>query len=281
MKRTIAAILAGAVVATGLTVAPAQAASSGSAGSVSHPDVVLYNGQHNKTAKITYSVKNPTSAQIHECFADESYPEYGEAYTGWGELDWSMDIGYYDRYGNSVGGGAFLYSGKNARSGSVTSSRWYDWEDFGRYSARAVVDRSFSVYGVDDEGYTWEHYCTLPERTYSDSFSFKRASYLSANATPEPVRKGSSVTVKGTLRYWNPDYHYGEGALRPLTSRTVKIYFDPWGSKGPVYKGSAKTSSKGTYAKKLKQSSSGTWIVKYAGSSTLTAKQATDGVRVR
>lgn len=281
MKRKIAAILAGAVVATGLTVAPAQAASSGSAGGVSHPDVVLYNGQHNKTAQISYSVKNPTSAQIRECFADESYGEYGEVYTGWGELDWSMDVGYFDRYGNSVGGGAFLYAGKNARSGKVTSTRWYDWETFGRYSARAVVDRDFWVYGVDDEGDTWEHYCTLPEVTYSDTFSFKRNTYLSANATPEPVRKGSYVTVKGTLRYWNPDYRYGDGAIRPLTGRTVKIYFDPSGSKGPVYKGSAKTSSKGTYAKKLKQSTSGTWIVKYAGSSTLVAKQAKDSVKIR
>ncbi|MCK9793065.1 hypothetical protein M1843_04805 [Isoptericola sp. 4D.3] len=280
MKRKIAAILAGAIVATGLTTAPASAASSGSAGGVSHPDVVLYYGQHNKTANISYSVKNPTSAQIQTCFAEESYPEYGEVYTGWGGLDWAMDIGYHDRYGNAVGGGAFLYSGEDARSGKATSTRWYDWEEFGKYTARATVERSFEVY-VDGDYGSDTLYCELPDATYSDTFYFKRNTYLSANASPEPVRKGTYVTVKGTLRYWNPDFNYGDGAIRPLSSRTVKIYFDPAGTKGAVYKGSAKTSSKGVYSKKLKQSTSGTWIVKYAGSSTLVAKEAKDAVKVR
>ncbi|WP_402469105.1 hypothetical protein [Isoptericola aurantiacus] len=281
MKRRIAAVLVGALLATGLAVSPADAASKGPAGGVKHPDVVLYKGQHNKTARISYSVKKPTSAQVKACFEAESYPEYGEVYTGWGEFDWSLDVEYRDRYGNYSGGGAYLYSGKAAASGKVTSTRWYDWDGFGKYKAVASITRDFVVYGIDDDGWEWEHYCDLRDATYADTFFFKRATYVAVNASPEPVRAGKKVTVKGTLKYWNPDYNYGDGAKRPLKGKKVKIYFDPAGPKGPVYKVTASISSKGSFAKTLKQRRSGTWIVKYAGTSTLTSDRATDYVRAR
>ncbi|WP_418276456.1 hypothetical protein ACNHYB_00620 [Isoptericola jiangsuensis] len=281
MKRRIAALVVAAVTMTGLAAVPAQAASSGSGGGVSHPDIVLYTGQHNKTAKISYSVKKPTSAQIESCFDDQSYAEWGETYTGWGDFLWSTDVEYFDRYGNYLGGGAYRYSDAHAASGKVTSSRWYDWEGFGKYTARATVSRAFVVHGVDDEGWEWSHFCDLPDLTYSDSFTFKQATYLKVNASPEPVRKGKKVTVAGTLKYWDSDYHYGDGAKRALKGKTVKIYFDPQGAKGPTYKGSAKVTSKGTFSRKFKQTTSGTWIVKYAGTSTLTADRASDAVKVK
>ncbi|MFC8599968.1 hypothetical protein [Isoptericola sp. NPDC057191] len=278
MKRTIAVILAGAVLATGLTVAPAVAASSGSAGSISHPDVVLYKGQHNKTASASYSVKKPTAAQVDKCFTDNRSP--GDSYLRWDDFFWTMDVEYLDRYGNLASGGDFLYSGTDPASGKTGATRWYEWDGYGRYTVRATVTRSYTIHIDGAYGEDW-YDCTLPDATYSDAFYFKRATYLSTNAAPEPVRKGSYVTVKGSLRYWNPDYSYGDGAIRPLTGRAVKIYFDPTGPKGPVYKATAKTSSKGTYAKKLKQSASGTWVVKYAGTGTLTARQAKDWVTAR
>lgn len=281
MKRKIVAVLVGAALGVGVAVGPAVAASGGSGGGVGHPDVVLYKGQHNKTVKISYSVKKPTSAQVRACFDAHSYPEYGEVYEGWGDFDWSYDVEYHDRYGNDVGGGAFFYADKAGAAGKVTSSRWYDWEAFGKYKAVATIERDFEVQGLDDEGWTWEHYCQLPDARYSDTFYFKRATYLKVNASPEPVRKGRYATVKGTLKFWNPSYDYGEGAVRPLKGKKVKIYFDPSGSRGAVYKGTATVTSKGTFVKKIKQKKSGTWIVKYAGTSTLTPDRATDAVRVK
>ncbi|WP_125206541.1 MULTISPECIES: hypothetical protein [Isoptericola] len=248
---------------------------------MNHPDVVLYKGQHNKTVKISYSVKKPTSAQIRACFDAQSFPQYGEEYTGWGGFDWTYDVAYHDRYGNYVGGGAYLYPSKAAASGAVTSSRWYDWEQFGRYKAVATVDRDFEVFGVDEDGWDWEHYCQLPDAHYSDTFYFKRATYLGVNVSPEPVRQGRYVTVKGTLKFWNPAYHYGDGATRPLEGKKVKIYFDPAGSRGAVYKGTATVTSKGAFSKKFKQSKSGKWIVKYTGTSTLTSDRAADIVKVK
>ncbi|NOV98928.1 hypothetical protein [Isoptericola halotolerans] len=274
-------VVAGALLLSGLGAVPADAASSGPGGSVDHPDVVLYKGQHNKTVRVSYSVKKPTSAQIRACFDAKSYPEYGEVYAGWGDFYWNYDLEYHDRYGNDVGGGLFLYSSKFAASGKVTSPRWYDWEPFGRYKAVAIVQREFDVYGVDEDGDRWDHYCQLPDVRYADIFSFKRASYLRVDASPEPVRKGAVVTVKGTLKYWNPVSDYGKGAIRPLQGKKVKVYFDPSGPRGATYQGSATVTSKGTFTKRFTQKKSGTWIVKYAGSQTLTSGRATDAVRVK
>ncbi|GII98135.1 hypothetical protein CLV28_1436 [Sediminihabitans luteus] len=99
--------------------------------------------------------------------------------------------------------------------------------------------------------------------------------YLSVNASPEPVTAGGTVTVAGHLKYKK------QGVLTAPTPKTLTVYFDPAGSKGPVRIRTVRTSSTGAYAFKHSQSQSGTWIVKYAGASNLTSDRATDYVAAR
>lgn len=111
------------------------------------------------------------------------------------------------------------------------------------------------------------------------TFKAKRKSATTVNASPEPVRKGGTVTVAGGVKYWNPDYDFGTGAWRPLSGTSVNVYFDPAGSAAPKYKFTATTRSDGTFTKKVAQWSAGTWIVKYVGTS-FGSSYATDYVAI-
>jgi hypothetical protein len=99
----------------------------------------------------------------------------------------------------------------------------------------------------------------------------KRPATLSLNAGPEPVKKGKTVTSKGTLKI--------DGKV--LSGASVKIYFKAKGASSYTYKGTAKTSSKGAYSKGFKATKSGTWKATYAGSTTRNSASATDAVAVK
>ena len=176
--------------------------------------------------------------------------------------NWQIDTEITDPRGNLFDVD-FDYGSKPTKR---TYSTWfYDWDRYGRYVVEAQVsDDDYNVRG-----------------TYRDVFNVKRATYLNVNATPEPVRKGKHVTVKGTAKYWDPSANYGDGKIKPLKSKTVKISFDPAGKKKPVYKGSDKVNRKGIFSRKFRQTTNGTWIVKYAGTSTLTPDTTKDYVRVK
>ncbi len=176
--------------------------------------------------------------------------------------NWEIDTEVVDPRGNFFD---WTYD-DGSKPATRTYSMWIDnYDRYGRYVAEATVtDDDYIVRGV-----------------YRDAFYVKRATYLKVNASPEPVKKGRYVTVKGTAKYWSPDASYGSGRIKPLKGKPVKIYFDPAGKKKAVYKGSDKVDSKGVFSRKLRQSTGGTWIVKYAGDSTLTADTAKDSVRVK
>lgn len=96
---------------------------------------------------------------------------------------------------------------------------------------------------------------------------------LTVNAKPEPVAKGGTVKVAGTLRVKK------SGTWRPAKGRTVVVRFDPAGSRAPYTVKKVTTNSKGAYSLKRTQKRSGTWVVIYRGTSTLRADRATDYVR--
>ncbi|MER6179244.1 hypothetical protein [Streptomyces sp. NPDC001652] len=77
---------------------------------------------------------------------------------------------------------------------------------------------------------------------------------LDGNASPEPVRKGRTITYKGKLQ------HYTSGAWKAYANQKVKILFRAKGSSTWQDTGNATTRSDGTFSKGSKASKDGTWV---------------------
>ena len=77
---------------------------------------------------------------------------------------------------------------------------------------------------------------------------------IDGNASPEPVRKGRTITYKGKLQ------HYTSGAWRAYGSQKVKILFRPKGSSSWYDMGNTYTHSDGTFSKGFTASKDGTWV---------------------
>lgn len=105
-----------------------------------------------------------------------------------------------------------------------------------------------------------------------------RTRVTSFNAAPEPVRKGKTITVSGSLQR----YTSAGTAWRAFSGQSVKIYFQAKGATTWTYEGSAKTSSTGHFSHGFKAAKDGTWRATYAGSSSyLAVTGAGDYVDVR
>ena len=97
------------------------------------------------------------------------------------------------------------------------------------------------------------------------------------NASPEPVRKGRTITYKGKLQ------HYTSGAWRAYSGQKVKILFRPKGSSSWYDMGNATTRSDGTFSKGCTASKDGTWVavLLYPNSTHLVSAGREDYVDVR
>ncbi|MCX5406473.1 hypothetical protein OHA37_21680 [Streptomyces sp. NBC_00335] len=83
----------------------------------------------------------------------------------------------------------------------------------------------------------------------------KVTAFKTFDAAPEPVRKGQTFAIKGTLQHGTPAVAYG--------AQTVLFYFQPAGTRGFLYQGSAKTAADGTFVRKFTADRTGTWIARY------------------
>lgn len=147
------------------------------------------------------------------------------------------------------------------------------------YTDRWYVGLSASANIWDDY---WGDYEGI-EYLYDDrvaSFTTKRNVILKTNATPEPVKKGAKVTVKGTVDALGFTAA-GKPYYKDYSNKTLRIYFNPTGPKPEKYMGSVRTNKKGVYSKKFTQKVAGTWRVASAASKTYAAASAKDAVRVR
>ncbi|MGW4158071.1 carboxypeptidase regulatory-like domain-containing protein [Streptomyces sp. NPDC004788] len=82
-------------------------------------------------------------------------------------------------------------------------------------------------------------------------------------ASPDPVAKGSAITVTGSLQ------HYTSGAWRGLGSQSVSIWFKPWGSSTSWKQvASGKSSSTGAVSLKTTASADGWYQIRYYGDAT-------------
>ncbi|KAB2369596.1 hypothetical protein F9B16_36670 [Actinomadura montaniterrae] len=95
------------------------------------------------------------------------------------------------------------------------------------------------------------------------------------NASPEPVKKGKSLTVKGQLFRFMDKKLAGPNA-------PVSIYFQAKGSSKWSQVAVVKTASSGWFSKTFKASKDGTWMASYNGSANyLASNKPTDYVDVK
>lgn len=97
--------------------------------------------------------------------------------------------------------------------------------------------------------------------------NLQRYSKLTVNASPEPVKKGKTITVTGTLSRANWD----TGAYAGYTVQSVKLQFKKKGSSSYSTLKTIKSGSKGALKTTVKASADGTFRYSFAGTSTTPA----------
>ncbi|RFU43541.1 hypothetical protein DZF91_00665 [Actinomadura logoneensis] len=141
---------------------------------------------------------------------------------------------------------------------------------FGMAEGRTDANGRFSLSGIArSDGTWWVSFSggagiggTLDEPS-GTSHLFVDAKYKTAissfNASPEPVKKGRTLTVKGRITKQAAKWQPGAGA-------TLTVYFKPSGSSKWKAMGTTKADRNGWFTKGFKASADGTWAAAYAGS---------------
>ncbi|MEV5148978.1 calcium-binding protein [Streptomyces sp. NPDC052727] len=116
---------------------------------------------------------------------------------------------------------------------------------------------------ANDEDYIWKE--------KAGSFSFQRAAKLTANASPEPVRKGKTVTVTGALTRanWESLKYGGYG------SQSVKLQFRKKSSSTYTTLKTVKADSKGYLKTTTTATADGYYRFSFAGGTTTSAVSST------
>ncbi|WP_143118425.1 MULTISPECIES: hypothetical protein [Actinomadura] len=94
----------------------------------------------------------------------------------------------------------------------------------------------------------------------------------SANAAPEPVRKGRAITVSGRLKRVD---NIGLG-YTSYSGKPIRVYFRPKGAKTWTYMGATKTAKDGRFRKAFKAKRDGTWRAYFPGTSNFDRQKSRD-----
>jgi hypothetical protein len=122
--------------------------------------------------------------------------------------------------------------------------------DFG---VPAQVDGYWRVIVPDDDGYL-----VIPSVSNADHVDVKfRTWWTDDNASPEPVKKGATITVKGIL------HRDKNGVQGPGPHAPVYVFFDPKGDAGWRQVAAGQTGADGWYRTTFKASEDGTWKLVY------------------
>ncbi|MFD4023936.1 calcium-binding protein [Streptomyces sp. NPDC058576] len=144
-------------------------------------------------------------------------------------------------------------------------------------TAKFVVDPKVDLLYSNDTAGTW--YVDAWVDAYdgdfvwtekAKSFKLQRASKITANASPEPVKKGKTITVTGKLTRANWDTFKYHG----YSNQSVKLQFKKKGAKSYTTVKTVKTSSTGALKTTVKASADGHWRYSFAGTSTTPAVSA-------
>ena len=171
----------------------------------------------------------------------------------------------YDAAGAPVD---FVLFDPDSRSGDhFTAHGWVftcaGLETPGKYHAKITLD------WYDDD-------LNLHESVRDRYFTIQRPTSLTYNATPEPVKKNTSLTHSGVLKF-DP---YSFGSMYGPSGVTIQFWFKQSGTTTYVSKGTVTTTSGGKYTKKITATASGTWKAVYPGTSARQAQTMYDAVSV-
>ncbi|TVL89016.1 calcium-binding protein [Streptomyces sp. SAJ15] len=154
-------------------------------------------------------------------------------------------------------------------------------------SATFVVDPKVDLYDNKLAG-TWYVYAWV-DATDGDfytsekvgSFKLQRESKLTVNASPEPVKKGKTLTVTGKLTRAHWDV-FGDNKWVAHGNQSVKLEFRKKGTKTFTSVKTVKSASNGALKTTVKASVDGDWRFNYAGNTSHSAvASAVDFVDVR
>lgn len=125
---------------------------------------------------------------------------------------------------------------------------------------------------------TWKVWAIVAAKDYdyvqkdnAKSFKVQRASQLTVNASPEPVKKGKTITVTGKLSRAN----WETGKYAGYTGQSVKLQFRKKNSSTYTTLKTIKTDSKGNLKTTVKASADGYFRYSFAGTTTTPAVNAT------
>ncbi|MFI9494146.1 MULTISPECIES: DUF5707 domain-containing protein [Streptomyces] len=110
----------------------------------------------------------------------------------------------------------------------------------------------------------------LVEKTKFAKVKLQRFSKLTANAGPEPVKKGKTLTITGKLTRAN----WETGTYKGYTKQPVKLQFRKKGSSTYTTVKTVKSNSTGALKTTVKASVDGYWRYSFAGTSTTPAVTA-------
>lgn len=107
----------------------------------------------------------------------------------------------------------------------------------------------------------------------------RRASSTTITASSTSFTGPRTIELRGSVRkvqLVSPR----EAAVRLAPNTVVRLYFDQAGPRGPVYRKTVRTDSRGTYRTTFRTSSSGQWIAKYRGTDLQAPSQAAVAITV-
>ncbi|MEU8095459.1 DUF5707 domain-containing protein [Streptomyces rubiginosohelvolus] len=108
------------------------------------------------------------------------------------------------------------------------------------------------------------------ERDAASKVRVQRFSKLTVNASPEPVKKGKTITVTGKLTRANWD----TGTYKGYSKQAVKLQFKKKGATSYTTVKTVTTSSTGALKTTVKASADGTWRYSFAGTPSTPAVSA-------
>jgi len=141
----------------------------------------------------------------------------------------------------------------------------------GTYTCKAVfnIHPATDMKGNGVAG-TWDLYANASSNDDVATAAIKKASTLTANATPEPVKKGKTITVTGKLARAN----WATGKYAGYVSQPAKLQFRKKGSSTYTTLKTVKTNSTGVLKTTTKATVDGYYRYVFAGTSTTAAATA-------
>ncbi|MGW1026294.1 hypothetical protein ACWD4J_21820 [Streptomyces sp. NPDC002577] len=120
-------------------------------------------------------------------------------------------------------------------------------------------------YRIDDDGYD------SIGRSTSATATVKRAAKVTTNASPEPVKKGATLTVTGSLTRAN----WATGSYSGYTGQSVALQFKAKGGSSYSTVKTVTSGTSGALKTTVTASTDGYWRYSFAGTSTTAAKTST------